>query len=313
MLLLRNDIKRNINASLAFIRIGKALIKKVIKKFKLKKTRQDVVETKYNFETQVKLHHFLNDAVFGQNNNKFCIHMSTKQLGCKNFDAVKFLDYMKKKCADGILLIPAFTMEGTQYSSLKTKKCIIHETVKIKTGVISKIAASDPDFRLVLHPTHSYLVLRTKLISNQTFKNYNGITTDNSPLKFLEINGGKVLNLGVGLNQTTFIHCIEEENKIFPLQTLARPIDGQCSSNEKSLKRSFCIRPLKPLLFHIRDCDAVKQELINCGSLYEFKHNNARIQTIKMHQMRKNLQVLANKGHTIYGKFHLTMEDELKP
>jgi aminoglycoside N3'-acetyltransferase len=295
------QICRYVNNGLANFRICRALIQKAIRKIAVKTESNTAQAESYSFTSQDELEQFLDSKVFLQN-DKFCLHISTKRLSCKNFDAELFINYLKRKCANGILLIPAFTMESTQHSALLSKN-ISHETSKISTGIISKLAASDPDFRLILHPTHSYLMLQTKLRYNHDFDSYNGLTTDKSPLKFLEQNSGSILNLGVGLNQTTFIHCIEEEDIAFPFQTLTKVIEGHCSSRETSSKRKFAIRPLKPLLYHIRDCDVVKQKLISLGCLCEYHHKTAVIQTIRMDQMRLQLRILAKKGYTIYGDY----------
>lgn len=278
-----------------------AITRKLIKRI-LRKTKQNFErKLPFSFENQEELEQFLLEEVI-QDSKYITIHASVKNINCKNFNAKTFLDFLKSSCRDGVLLIPAFTMRSTQYAQLRRAN-VCHNGSDISTGVLSKLAYQDGDFELCAHPSHSYLIYNPSGMPFISRADYNGLTTDGSPLKSLEDREGVILNLGVGLNQTTFIHCVEEMESIFPFDSLGKSLSGIVSTDSKEASRSFCVKPLKPYLYNIRECDQLKPALIESGALTIFERNGAIFQKIGMNTMRNTMCELSKQGRTIYGRF----------
>lgn len=281
--------------------ISHAITRKVVKKILLKIKQNAQKKLPYSFENQAELEQFLRKEVI-KDSNFITIHASVRNINCKSFDAKRFLEFLKLCCHDGVLLIPAFTMDSTQYAQLRRVN-ICHRGSDISTGVLSKLAYQDTDFELCAHPSHSYLIYNSSGLPFLPQKRYDGLTTDGSPLKSLEVRNGVILNLGVGLNQTTFIHCVEEMEGLFPFSSLGKSISGNITSEINKESRNFRVKPLKSYLHNIRECDYLKSALLERGALTVFERKNAYFQKIDMNSMRQTMCAQSKQGRTIYGRF----------
>lgn len=290
-----------INAMILYVYLILSLFQKIKKKLFIKNGEKEKLLNKNQFSNQRELEKFLNEHVLSGVNH-FCIHISIKALKCSDFEPLTFLRFLKMKAGDGLLLIPLFTMRTTQYAQLIQENIAFHKDL-ISTGYLSKLVYDDPDFEVFYHPTHSYAVLKNGMELKLKPNAYQGITTGGSPLKLLHDLGGKIINLGVGLNQTTFMHCIEEASSNFPFHSLTKPITGTMYTYNQYTMRSFCIAPLKPNLHLVRDCDYVRNDLKKMNALKEFSFKDVNFQKIDMQLLYKSLEILSAEGKTIYGRF----------
>lgn len=233
------------------------------------------------------------------------IHSSFKALGKFIERPNKIISELKSWMADGgTILFPTFTMASTQYNEVSSHSTFDLDNKKITTGVLPGFASKDKGFQRSFHPTHSVV----------GFGKYSGELLDEhgkdgtatgvtSPFyKMMQFNG-KIINLGVGLNQTTAVHSIEEvPSGFFPIRSISNK-SFNVSVSKGGRSESFKIKPLRPELYHIRDVEQLKTPLIEAGALVEIEFGDGIIQIIDSVLLYKTLKKLTSKGETIYGKW----------
>ena len=115
---------------------------------------------------------------------------------------------------------------------------------------------------------------------------------------------GKIINLGVGLNQTTAVHIVEEVPDLnFPINSVSAK-NFNVSVTHQGRSEKFEIKPLRPELYYIRDVDQIKGPLLKVGGIVEFEYGDGVVQIIDCALLYKTLCELARDGETIYGKWY---------
>lgn len=238
-------------------------------------------------------------------NDVLFIHSSYKALGRFVEKPNEIISKLKIWMADrGTLLFPAFTMASSQHNEISSNSEFNLDSLRITTGVLPFFAAKDKDFHRSFHPTHSVVSYgkysRELLNEHGQDGTATGIT---SPFYKMIKHEGKIINLGVGLNQTTAVHTIEEvPNIFFPIKTVSKK-EFNVSISKESCTKNFQIKPLAPGLHNIRDVDQVKPALHDAGALVEFKFGDGVIQIIDSNLLYITLKNLSINGKTIYGKW----------
>lgn len=234
------------------------------------------------------------------------IHSSFKALGRFVERPDEIISELKLWMTDtGTILFPTFTMASTQYNEVSSHSKFDLDKIRITTGVLPHFASKDRDFVRSLHPTHSVVAFgkysQELLDEHGKDGTATGIT---SPFYKMMNYNGKIVNLGVGLNQTTAVHVIEEvPNLFFPIRSVSKKkFNVNVSYNGRS--ENFKIKPLCAELYHIRDVDQIKAPLLEAGGIVEFEYGDGMIQIIDCVILYKTLSELASNGETIYGKWH---------
>ena len=213
------------------------------------------------------------------------IHSAFKGLGSFKEKPPEILAELKKWIGeDGLLVFPAFTMQGTQEAAISGVDCVDLDKAKITTGVLPGFSAKDHDFQRSNHPTHSITACGS-YSTDLSLHGQDGTATGKSSI-FWELIQRKalVVNLGTTLNETTLVHAYEEiQQEDFVFKSVGRPktvsvkLNGEI--NQKTLK------PLRARLSIIRDVNRLKAALISTGAMREIKFGRGVIQLISARGM----------------------------
>lgn len=142
--------------------------------------------------------------------DKVTMHISLKAVGEIENGAEGLLDALREYLSEGLLIIPTHTWMGITerpyYSPEETKSCI---------GVLPNIAAFHPDAVRSYHPTHSVAVFGKQAADYVALeKTYTTPEPSDNCLSRLCEEHGKILLVGVGFENNTYIHSVEEKLEI---------------------------------------------------------------------------------------------------
>lgn len=290
------------------IKICAAIIKKVLSKYIFNEQSvhiHEIEKTPKVFSVKSLILKLEENGVSSE--DTIFIHSSYKALGKFVERPSLIISELKEWMSDrGTIMFPVFTMASTQYNELNSQTEFDLKRKKITTGVLPGFAVKDESFRRSLHPTHSVAGFGKHSIELLEDHGKDGTATGtSSPFYKMMKYRGKIINLGVGLNQTTAVHSIEENPSVFfPIRTIENTIFNVSVSDGERTEH-FKIKPLRSELFYIRDVDQLKIPLINSGALVEIEFGDGIIQIIDSVLLYETLKELANKGETIYGKWFL--------
>lgn len=301
-----NSVKKNLNFFKMRVRILFAITKAVLAKVIAKKNTCNDKKHKKSQVISIRSVILTLEDHGISSTDTILIHSSFNALGRFVEKPNEVISELKMWMTDtGTILFPTFTMASTQYNEVNSHSKFVLDKIKIRTGVLPHFASKDRDFQRSLHPTHS--VVGFGKYSNELLEEHgkDGTATGvTSPFYKMMKYKGKIVNLGVGLNQTTAVHTIEEvPNLFFPIRSLSTK-NFNVSVSHEGRSENFKIKPLRPELYYIRDVDQIKTPLLEAGGIVEFEFGDGMIQIIDCVLLYKTLCELASDGETIYGKWY---------
>lgn len=143
--------------------------------------------------------------------DKVTVHSALRQVGPMENGADGLIDALCKYLSDGLLLIPTHTWEG-----ISIRKAYDVRTEPTCLGALSKVALERKEGIRSMHPTHSVTVF------GKDAKNYirgeEDLTQSPCPvgscLSRLYEEEGKIILLGCGMNNNTYLHAVEERLQV---------------------------------------------------------------------------------------------------
>lgn len=162
------------------------------------------------------------------------VHTSLKALGFVEGGAAAVVDalidaFVKEN--NGTVMLPAFSIDGTMYSSLKSGRVFDVKTTTSNLGAIPETFRQCASARRSVHPTHSFAAVGPD--AEWLVKDHHLCGSSfgrGSPMARMMERDGYILGMGTNLGTVTFYHCLEEIEETFPVDVFTpdSPIKVQC-------------------------------------------------------------------------------------
>jgi aminoglycoside 3-N-acetyltransferase len=158
------------------------------------------------------------------------VHSSLSRLGFVEGGAATVLAALRSivVARGGTLAMPAFTMTGTMYETLKSGQPFDVRETPTGMGRIAETLRRDKQSRRSIHPTHSVVALgaRAEWLVADHHRSPFAFDADSPLGRVLEADG-YIMGLGIDLGPVTFYHVLEDlcgDSFPFPVYTPDSPI-----------------------------------------------------------------------------------------
>jgi aminoglycoside N3'-acetyltransferase len=158
------------------------------------------------------------------------VHSSLSRLGFVEGGAATVLAALRSTVVarGGTLAMPAFTMTGTMYETLKSGQPFDVRETPTGMGVIAETLRRDKQSRRSIHPTHSVVALGARAEWLVADHHHSPFAFDaDSPLGRVLEADGYIMGLGTDLGPVTFYHVLEDlcgDSFPFPVYTPDSPV-----------------------------------------------------------------------------------------
>jgi aminoglycoside 3-N-acetyltransferase len=241
------------------------------------------------------------------------VHSSLSRLGFIEGGAATVLAALESAVVarGGTLAMPAFTMTGSMYETLKSGPEFDVRETPTGMGKIAETLRRDRRSRRSIHPTHSVVALGAQADWLVADHHHSPFAFDaDSPLGRVLEADGYIMGLGTDLGPVTFYHVLEDlcgDSFPFPVYTPDSPIVREVTGwNGERLKVVVMAhssdvsadRIDKPSGMGVRDY--ITRYLERDGGLRWIKVGDGRAWIIRAADMFTCLECLMVKGVTIY-------------
>jgi aminoglycoside 3-N-acetyltransferase len=241
------------------------------------------------------------------------VHSSLSRLGFVEGGAATVLAALRSTIVarGGTLAMPAFTMTGTMYETLKSDQPFDVRETPTGMGRIAETLRQDKQSRRSIHPTHSVVALGARAEWLVADHHHSPFAFDaDSPLGRVLEADGFIMGLGTDLGPVTFYHVLEDlcgDSFPFPVYTPDSPIVREVTGwNGERLKVAVMAhsskvsadRIDKPTGLAVRDY--ITRYLEREGGLRWITVGDGKAWVIRAADMFTCLECLMVQGITIY-------------
>jgi aminoglycoside 3-N-acetyltransferase len=241
------------------------------------------------------------------------VHSSLSRLGFIEGGAATVLAALESAVVarGGTLAMPAFTMTGSMYETLKSGPEFDVRETPTGMGKIAETLRRDRRSRRSIHPTHSVVALGPRADWLVADHHHSPFAFDaDSPLGRVLEADGYIMGLGTDLGPVTFYHVLEDrcgDSVPFPIYTPDSPVVREVTGwNGERLKVAVMAhssdvsadRIDKPSGMGVRDY--ITRYLERDGGLRWIKVGDGKAWIIRAADMFTCLECLMVKGVTIY-------------
>lgn len=208
------------------------------------------------------------------------------------------------------LLVSALPFWGRTKDYLEAEPVFDVRTAPIAMGAVNEYIALMPKAVRSLQPTHSVVAIGPNAIE-YTNKHHLDATpfSYNSPYYRLLENKGKILMFGVGLNNVTFLHVIEDMlDVLYPVKVYMDKVYNVKVVSKTGSTMQVPTKCHKPLIGIRRDCERLRPYLLKIGAIKTFQLGESELSILDVQKTMLAYCDMMLDGMTIYGKYHLTRQ-----
>lgn len=287
----------------------KGLIAKFIQNFisrgqylTFKRKIQEFANKRFPSIDEKKFKEILTNKLKLKQGDSVFIHSSVDQLNI-NFEPTKILMLLLDVVGEkGTILFPSwhFLNRAEVFFEGNPPDFNVKKT-RSKLGFLSEWARMNKKSKRSLHPTNSIVAIGKDadfyLSTHQNDIYPCGIE---SPFYKLIVKKGKIIGLGVDVNNLTFLHCLEDvEPSLFPFRTRTEKVFDIQVINQAGEKEI-----VKTLLAHenIGNRNVIKffKKHISASKCFRLRVSGSNFFTTEAQPLNEELILQAKKGNTIY-------------